>query len=60
MAQLSLQIGNLTLQIPITLYVGDVTLPMRVAFGVRSCTYTSLMAFSPFGTPLGITMLGAS
>ena len=59
MAQLSLQIDNLMLQIPIMLCVGDVTLPMRVTFSGMSCTYTPLTAFSPFGTPMGITMLGA-
>ena len=59
MAQLSLQIYNLTLQIPIMLRVGVVTLPLRVAPGGMSCTYTPLMAFSPFGTPSRITVLGA-
>ena len=59
MAQLSLQIGNLTLQIPIMLRMGDVTLPTKVASGSMSCTYTPLMALSPLGTPTGITMLGA-
>ena len=59
MAQLSLQIGNLMLQILVILCVGDVTLPTRVTFSGTSCAYTPLMAFSPFGTPMGITILGA-
>ena len=58
MVQLSLQICNLTLRIPIMLRVGDVTLPTKVAPGGMSCMYTPLMVFSPFGTPSRITMLG--
>ena len=59
MAQLSLQIRNLTLQIPLMLRVGDVTLPPRVASDCMSCTYTPFVAFSPFGTPSRTTMLRA-
>ena len=59
MTQLFLQIDNLTLQIPVMLCVGDVTLPTRVTFSGMSCAYTPLTAFFPFGTLMGVTMLGA-
>ena len=59
MTQLSLQIGNLTLQILVMLCMGDMTFPTSVTFGGMSCVDTPLTVFSPFGTPMRITMLGA-
>ena len=59
MAQLPFQHINLALQVPIVLYVGNMTLPSGVTFGGMSCAYAPLTAFPPFKTLVGITMLGA-
>ena len=59
MAQFPFQLINLALQVPFILYVRSMTLPPRVTFGGMSYAYTPLTAFSPLGTPVGITMLGA-
>ena len=57
--QLSFQLVNLTLQVPVIFCMGNMTLPTRATFGGMSCAHTPLTAFPPFGTPVRLTMLGA-
>ena len=59
MSQLSFQLVNLTLQVPVMLCMGDMTLPMRVTFGGMSCAHTPLATFSSSETPVGIIILRA-
>ena len=59
MVQLSLQLVNLTLKVPVIFCMGNMTLPTRATFGSMSCAHTPLTTFPLFGTPVRITMLGA-
>ena len=59
-APLSFQPVNFTLQVPVILCIGNMTLPTRATFDGMSCAHTPLTTLSPFGTPVRITMLGAS
>ena len=56
--QLSFQLINFTLHVPVILYIGDMTLPSRLAFAGMSCTHTSPTVLSPLEAPVRIATLG--
>ena len=56
--QLSYQLVNFTLHVPVILCMGDMTLPSRLTFAGMSCSYTSLTALSLFEAPMWVAMLG--
>ena len=56
--QISFQFINFTLHVPVILYIGDMTLPSRLAFAGMSCTHTSPTVLSPLEAPVRIATLG--